>query len=153
MQVNKADIVFGIALIAGGGFLAWKSIEIAVRFAGRFTPFYYTPGFVPLLLSATLIVLGLVLIATKRAGFRGSWLPGGTIGDLLGSRGLWAALLIGAYVLLLPRMHFVAATAAFLFVSTMVFHRRHLLLSALVTVVATLGAYLVFARIFIISLP
>jgi hypothetical protein len=153
MQVNKADIVFGIALIVGAGVLGWESIKIAVRFAGRFTPFYYTPGFVPLLLSATLIVLGLVLIVTKRAGFRGSWLPGGTIGDLLGSRGLWAALLIGAYVLLLPRMHFVAATAAFLFVSTMVFHRRHLLLSALVTVVATLGAYLVFARIFIISLP
>jgi hypothetical protein len=153
MQVNKADIVFGIALILGAGILCWESIRIAVRFAGRFTPFYYTPGFVPLLLSATLIVLGLVLIVTKRAGFAGSWLPGGTVRDLLGARGLWAALLIGAYVLLLPRVHFVAATAAFLFLSTMLFHRRHLLLSALVTIVATLGAYLVFARIFIISLP
>jgi hypothetical protein len=153
MQVHKADIVFGFALIGAAGFLFWESVKIAVRFAGRFTPFYYTPGFVPLLLSATLIVLGVVLIVTQRAGFKGSWTPAATVGDVLRSRGLWASLLIGAYVLLLPRLHFVAATAAFLFLSTMVFHRRHVLLSAAVMLVATLGAYLVFARVFIISLP
>jgi hypothetical protein len=153
MQVHKADIVFGIVLVAVAGVLCWESIRIAARFAGRFTPFYYTPGFVPLLLSATLIVLGVVLIVTKRAGFRGTWRPSGTIGDVLGSRGLWAALLIGAYVLLLPRLHFVAATAAFLFLSTLAFHRRHLLAAAVVTAVATLGTYVFFERVFIISLP
>ncbi len=153
MQANKADIVFGFVLIAAASVLFWESLKIAARFAGRFTPFYYTPGFVPLLISATLIVLGVVLIVLKRGAFRGSWRPRATIRELLAARGLWATVLIGSYVLLLPRLHFVAATAAFLFVMTMVFNPRHVLVSALVTVIATFGIYFVFARIFIISLP
>ena len=153
MEARKADIVFGLVLIAAAGVLWWQSYQIALRFAGRFTPFYYTPGFVPLLLTSTLIVLGVVLIVLRRDAFRGSWVPRGTIHDVLMSRGLWAVLLIGGYVLLIPRLHFVVATAAFLFLSTMVFNRGRILTAALVTLATTFGAYYVFARIFIISLP
>jgi len=153
MEARKADIVFGFVLIASAGVLWWQSYRIALRFAGRFMPFYYTPGFVPLLLTSLLIVLGVVLIVLRRDAFKGSWVPRTRIRDVLLARGLWAVLLIGGYVMLLPRLHFLAATAAFLFLSTMVFHRRHVLAAALVTIVTTLSAYLVFARIFIISLP
>jgi putative tricarboxylic transport membrane protein len=153
MQAHKADIVFGFVLTAVSGLLLWHSLKIAVRFAGRFTPFYYTPGFVPLLLSASLIILAVTLIVLKRAAFAGSWTPRATIREVVTSRGLWAVLLIGSYVLLLPRVHFVVATAAFLFVTTMLFNPRHVLVSALVTFVATFGIYFVFARLFIISLP
>lgn len=153
MQASKADIIFGFVIAAVAGMMFWRSLAIASRFADRFTAFYYTPGFVPLLLSGTLIVLGLTLVALKRAAFKGSWTPGGGVGDLLAARGLWAALLIGGYVLLLPRMHFLVATALFLFLSISIFYPKHVLAAALVTAVATFGTYFVFARLFFLSLP
>jgi|GEM_PF-3814378 len=153
MQASKADIIFGFVIAAVAGMMFWQSLAIATRFANRFTPFYFTPGFVPLLLSGTLIVLGLTLVALKRAAFRGSWQPRGSAGDLLAARGLWAAVMIGGYVFLLPHMHFLVATALFLFLSTSVFYPKRVLVSALVTIVATFGIYLVFARIFFLSLP
>ena len=153
MQTSKADIIFGFIVTAVAGMMLWQSLAIVARFANRFTPFYYTPGFVPLLLSGTLIVLGVTLVVLKRAAFRGSWKPGGSVGDLLAARGLWAALLIAGYVYLLPHTHFLVATALFLFLSISIFYPRHLLTSALVTAVATFGTYFVFARLFILSLP
>lgn len=102
---TRADLIFGILLSVTAVAICIASAGMIRRFTNRLTPYYYTPGFLPLILGATLLGLGITLVIQHRHALRLSWRPSLRPKDVFGSRVLWAVVLITAYVFTLSRLH------------------------------------------------
>lgn len=152
---SRGDLWGGAAWIAVGALIAFESIRME-RFESMGATVYTYPGFVPGLIGVVVALLGVVLMAR---GWRARTVTAGGQ-PLVNARVLIALGLALAYcLLLLTRVHFVAATAAFVSAFTFLFtdpdhtRVRRLLVAGASGAVTALVVFFVFQEIFLVRLP
>ena len=152
---SRGDLWGGAVWIAVGALIVFESLRME-RFESMGATVYTYPGFVPGLIGAVVALLGLLLMV------RG-WRARAVSGDaqpLFNARVLTALGLALAYcLLLLTRVHFVAATAAFVAAFTFLFtdpahtRARRLMVAGASGAVTALAVFFVFQEIFLVRLP
>ncbi|MEY2800483.1 MAG: hypothetical protein RL513_67 [Pseudomonadota bacterium] len=152
---SRGDLWGGAVWIAVGAVIVFESLRME-RFESMGATVYTYPGFVPGLIGSVVALLGVVLLA------RG-WRARAVAADaqpLVNARVLIALGLALAYcLLLLTRVHFVAATAAFVAAFTFLFtdpdqtRVRRLLVAGASGSATALVVFLVFQEIFLVRLP
>ncbi len=163
--MNRADLLASLAFLVLGAFVFYGSWTMPRLEARRINPLT-APGLVPGLLSAALIVCGLVLcLRSLRAATPGGWAALRTmVISPMSGRALAVVALALVYTLgLIGLMPFWAATAIFVFCFILVFEvwlaapRRPLIQSlpwaAGLAVVTAAAVTLAFERAFLVRLP
>jgi hypothetical protein len=155
---TKADLLFAtvvLVLSTAATYEAWRMIG---RTTSRFAPWYYTPGFLPLILGAIISLLALLLIAQQLPALRAPRTSRHGLAALVRSRALWMATLLLGYVALLPVVSYLVATMLFLFLSIAALYpsrslARRIVTSVTVSPVLTLTLHWVFEGVFYVPLP
>lgn len=148
---RPGERAFSVALLAFSLAAFWQAFDIS-GFQGL-----STAGMFPMLASGTMVVASALFTAKAMAG------PGGT-GSLrtrlahfqaatLPHRHVLMIALILAYVLVMPWLGFVVASALFLFASMQLLWRRKPLITLAVTVLALVVIHFIFRVVFQVVLP
>ncbi len=152
---SRADLWGGAVWIAVGAVIVFESLRME-RFESMGATVYTYPGFVPGMIGTVVALLGLVLMAR---GWRARAVAG-EAQPLFNPRVLIALGLALAYcLLLLTRVHFVAATAVFVAAFTFLFtdpadaRARRLMVAGISGVITSLVVFFVFQEIFLVRLP
>jgi hypothetical protein len=153
----KADFVMGLILIAFSIVVVIESLKIP-RFEKDWGGFYAAPGFVPLILGVTLLVMSVALIvrAVKMQGYK--IIPSReTVGDFFRSKFVhrWCLAMFYAFgfFFLLGHIYFYLAAFLVLFAYMATFGEHKRLTSLIISIVASAFIYLVFTKIFLVPLP
>lgn len=143
-----------INLLGGGAILGLSVLFYVQTMVERFaeTPLARNPMAFPRLLVLLLAIGGLVVIAQAVLTRRGA-LPGDVAVPLNWPRVLLIGALAAAYFWVFEPFGFLPATAVFLPVVIVVLGYRRALVIVLVTVVALVGLWYLFARVFQIRPP
>jgi hypothetical protein len=148
LRGGAAWIAFGLAILIG----AWRMD----RFEAMGATLYTAPGLVPGIFGLLLIVLGGVLAVR---GWRRARADGATSAPLFNRRiAITLVLTLGYAAVLVGRVPFTAATAAFVALFTWVFAAdgplwRRIGVALLSGVLTAVAIVLVFERIFLVRLP
>jgi hypothetical protein len=153
----QADFVMGLILVACSLVIVVESLKIP-RFEKDWGGFYAAPGFVPLILGITLFVMSLALFvrALKMRGYR--IVPHReTIHGFLRSKPVhrWCLAMFYAFgfFFLLGHIYFYLAAFLVLFAYMATFGEQNRSISLIISLVAAAAIYLVFTKIFLVSLP
>lgn len=146
--LRPGEIGFGLALLAFAGVALWRST--AISGVGNITG----AGVFPMLASAVMVASALAVLADamqRRSGGSGS--VRAVARYLVSARLLVFLVLMAFYAAAIPLAGFVAASAAFVFVSVAFLWRRGVVWSALVAAVSVGALYLLFRIVFQVVLP
>lgn len=153
----RSDIVGGAAWIGLGALIVAESLRMD-RFEKMGATLYTMPGFVPGMVGILLMLLGAVLALRGWSRRRGA--SGPPVQPLLNRRALSTAALALVYAgLLIGRVHFLVATAAFVAAFVWLFtpegtsRRRRWLAALAAGVLTALLVDLVFEDLFLVRLP
>jgi len=167
-NMPRADFVIGILLLVFGIAITWNSLAMP-RYEDQGGTFLDSPGIVPAMLGALIIVFATVLFLRSivqkgyRLGINGATLAG-VLRDVQTIR-MIAVIALGVFygLFLLRWIHFIAATAIFVFAFVMIFEYElkkpfaiqwKVPLFALVLAAATTAAvYFSFQYLFLVNLP
>lgn len=143
-RIKRTDLVAGFVLATVGGFIFYKSIEL--DYINEFGP---GPGFLPLWLGMSLVVLGLALVVLTvmhpQTYSSGSWVAA--------LRGLttWVAFMVA--VAFVDQLGFFLSFVLLTFFLVGVMNRRSPWVSLTVAVSSAVAFYVVFSWSLGISLP
>ena len=153
----KADFIMGLILMAGSLLIVVESLKLP-RFEKDWGGFYAAPGFVPLILGITLLVMSLALFvrAVKKHGYR--IIPGrDQLRDFVRSKPVhrWCLAMVYAFgfFFVLGHIYFYLAAFLVLFAFMATFGEQKVYISLIISVVASAMIYLVFTKIFLVPLP
>jgi hypothetical protein len=153
----KADFVMGLVLAAFSLLIVVESLKMP-RFEKDWGGFYAAPGFVPLILGITLLVMSLALLlrAVRMRGYR--IIPGReAVRGFVRSRPVrrWCLAMIYAFgfFFLLGHIYFYVATCIVLFAYMATFGEQKRSLALIISLVASGLIYLVFTKLFLVPLP
>ncbi|MBX2836360.1 MAG: tripartite tricarboxylate transporter TctB family protein [Gammaproteobacteria bacterium] len=148
---RQGELGFSLLLIVFSVSAFWQSYAIS-GFTGL-----TTAGVFPMLASATMVVAAVCILLqnisnlrelspdpTNNSGFFQSILP---------LRLITVVALITAYVIAMPLLGFLLASAVFLFLSFSYLWRKSLLASLLITLISVISVYLIFRKLFQVVLP
>jgi len=154
-KTNKADFVDSIVIIAFSLFVIYRCL-VMPRYESW--GLYATPGMPPLVFALILLALATIVFVRSivRKGYK---LQIGRIGlsqfaksgDV--HRFVIALGLILLYYVFLGRLPFVIISAAYLFITVMVFKGAKWWVSAIVSVLTSVIVWLVFEVVFLVPLP
>ena len=159
-ELRKADLITGLALLAGGGFALYAGWNMPR--SGRLDPvlaFVTSPGMLPMACGFLLALMGAALgLHAARDGGLLAWSDLGHAVRRLGGtdvrRMLVVVLLLSAFIfVLIGRMPYWAAT--FIYLTALICYLRgaSLLLTPIIAAVVAGGVYLIFAELVRIPLP
>jgi putative tricarboxylic transport membrane protein len=140
-----------VAVAAWGGFALWKAFEIEEPSAYR----PMGPRVFPILISTSLIVLGLLFVVQTLRGTDVA-VEEHVAGELREADHKQAALIVGllvAYAMLFNRAGYVVATTVFFPAVARVLGSRQPLRDVIVAALLAITAFLVFTRLLSIDLP
>ncbi len=152
----KADFISAILLILGCLFVMGATLRFP-RYA-EWGPLFANPGFVPFLLSVTLLGMSVYLLtrAIRRGGYRIHIDRGKASVFFRSSTTVRFLICMGLFIfyyVLLGRITFIAVTAAYLFLSILIFGRGSWIKALLISLASSFFIYVVFLRIFLVPLP
>ncbi len=146
-QRRPGELVFAVLILVLSLWLFWEATRIS-GFSGL-----STPGVFPMLASG-LMVLSALAILRKAAGLKAA--EGGMrrfLAEVTPLRQVAMLLLVGAYVATMPWLGFLLASGLFLFLGIQFLWRRHVVLTAVVTLAALAVIHVLFREIFQVVLP
>jgi CDP-diglyceride synthetase len=146
-QRRPGELVFAVLILMLSLWLFWEATRIS-GFSGL-----STPGVFPMMASG-LMVLSALAILRKAAGLKAA--EGGLrrfLAEVTPLRQVAMLLLVGAYVATMPWLGFLLASGLFLFLGIQFLWRRHVVLTAVVTLAALAAIHVLFREIFQVVLP
>ena len=153
----KADFIMGLIFIVISLLIVVESLKLP-RFEKDWGGFYAAPGFVPLILGITLLLMSLALFirAVKKQGYK--IIPDReTLGNFVRSsrvhRWCLAMLYAFGFFFVLGHIYFYLAAFLVLFAFMATFGEQKVYISLIISVIASAGIYLVFTKIFLVPLP
>ncbi|WP_448535067.1 tripartite tricarboxylate transporter TctB family protein [Pseudothermotoga sp.] len=114
---------------------------------------YGAPGIVPAFFSIMVILLCFIMFVRKQRPSSENSSASVEVKRTENRRLLLASAMFLVYVFLLGKINFVVLTSIFLSVTSMVFLRKRLVLTAVISVAITVGIYYLFSRVFLLPLP
>ncbi len=148
---RQGELGFSLLLIVFSVTAFWQSYAIS-GFSGL-----TTAGVFPMLASATMVVASVcILFQVLRGSLEANSNPTSAQGffqSILPLRIIIVVVLITAYVIAMPWLGFLLASALFLFLSFSYLWRKSFLVSLLITLVAVVSVYLIFRKLFQVVLP
>lgn len=146
--LRPGEQLFAVLMVIFAGYAFWESFGIS-GFTGL-----TTGGVMPMLASGVMIITSCVILAGTLRNPRSS---GGSVGSLIvylfPLRVVFFALLVFAYVAVIPSAGFLPASGGLLFVAIWVLWRKGPIWSFAISVGATGATYLVFRVVFQVVLP
>ena len=148
---RPGELGFSLLLVVFSVTAFWQSYEIS-GFSGL-----STPGVFPMLASATMLfAASCILLQCFRQpadSTHTALLEADSQTDILTVRLVIMVLLITGYLVAMPLIGFILASAAFLFLSFSYLWRKSLVVSLLITAVSVAAVYFIFRKLFQVVLP
>lgn len=116
---------------------------------------YGAPGIVPIIFSATVILLNLVMMIRRKPKEISNKITGEKKKMLLAENKRLVISVVSCltYVFLLGHLNFIILTSIFVSVLSLIFYRKKPVLVILASVLVTYGIYYIFEKVFLLPLP
>ncbi|MBX2881746.1 MAG: tripartite tricarboxylate transporter TctB family protein [Granulosicoccus sp.] len=148
---RQGESGFSLLLIVFSVSAFWQSYAIS-GFTGL-----TTAGVFPMLASATMVISALCILwqnlSRPDESHPDSTSSSGFLQTILPLRLVTVVLLITAYVIAMPLLGFLLASAVFLFLSFSYLWRKSLIASLSITLISVVSVYLIFRKLFQVVLP
>lgn len=148
---RQGERSFSLLLVVFSVTAFWQSYAIS-GFSGL-----STPGVFPMLAAATMVFASSCILLqgfSSSTNHKHSTIANAESNtDILTARLITMVLLITGYIIAMPAIGFILASAAFLFLSFSYLWRKSLLVSLLITAVSVASVYFIFRKLFQVVLP